>query len=83
MVPPAVAGRLAEYTPRADLTERELEVLRFAAKGLRNKDIARVIGRTDETVKMHLKHILAKLGAADRTEAVTVALQRGIIHLDD
>lgn len=83
VIPPAVAGRLAEFTPRADLTAREVEVLRFAAKGLRNKEIARVIGRTEETVKMHLKHVLAKLGVADRTEAVTLALQRGIIHLDD
>lgn len=82
IVPPAVAARLAEFVPRVQLTAREVEVLQFAAKGLRNRDIARVIGRTEETVKMHLKHIMAKLGAADRTEAVTMALQRGIIHLD-
>ena len=83
VIPPAVADRLAEFTPRVDLTPREVEVLRFAAKGLRNKDIARVIGRTEATVKVHLKNIMAKLGVADRTEAVTLALQRGIIHLDD
>jgi DNA-binding NarL/FixJ family response regulator len=83
VIPPAVAGRLAEFTPRVDLTPREVEVLRFAAKGLRNKDIARVIGRTEATVKVHLKNIMAKLGVTDRTEAVTLALQRGIIHLDD
>ena len=58
-------------------------MLRLVAKGLRNKEIARVIGRTDGTVKVHLKHILEKLGVEDRTEAVTMALQRGIIHLDD
>jgi DNA-binding NarL/FixJ family response regulator len=81
VIPPEVAGRLAEFTPRVDLTEREVEVLRFAGKGLRNKDIARVIGRTEETIKAHLKHVMAKLGTSDRTEAVTVALQRGIIHL--
>lgn len=81
VIPPDVAGRLAEFTPRVDLTEREVEVLRFAGKGLRNKDIARVIGRTEETIKAHLKHVMAKLGTSDRTEAVTVALQRGIIHL--
>jgi two-component system, NarL family, response regulator len=83
VIPPAVAGRLAEFTPRLDLTPREVEVLRFAAKGLRNKDIARVIGRTEATVKVHLKNIMAKLGVEDRTEAATLAYQRGIIHLDD
>jgi DNA-binding NarL/FixJ family response regulator len=82
VIPPAVASRLAEFTPRIDLTEREVEVLRFAARGLRNKEIARVIGRTEGTVKVHLKHLMAKLGVEDRTEAVTVGLQRGIIHLD-
>jgi DNA-binding NarL/FixJ family response regulator len=83
VIPPAVARRLAEFTPRVELTGRELEVLRLVAKGLRNREIARVIGRTDGTVKVHLAHILEKLGVADRTEAVTLALQRGIIHLDD
>ena len=83
MIPPAVASRLAEFTPRIDLTAREVEVLRFVAKGLRNKEIARVIGRTEGTVKIHLKHVMQKLGVDDRTEAVTLALQRGIIHLDD
>jgi len=82
VIPPAVASRLAEFTPRVDLTDREVEVLRFAAKGLRNKEIARVIGRTEGTVKVHLKHLMAKLGVDDRTEAVTLGLQRGIIHLD-
>ena len=83
VIPPAVAVRLAEFTPRVDLTAREVEVLRLTGKGLRNREIARVIGRTEETVKVHLKHVMAKLGVADRTEAVTLALQRGIIHLDD
>jgi DNA-binding NarL/FixJ family response regulator len=83
LIPTAVAGRLAEFTPRVDLTEREIEVLRLVAKGLRNKDISRVIGRTEGTVKVHLKNIFQKLGVDDRTEAVTLALQRGIIHLDD
>jgi DNA-binding NarL/FixJ family response regulator len=83
VIPSDVASRLAEFTPRIDLTAREVEVLRLAAKGLGNRDIARVIGRTEETVKVHLKHVMAKLGVAGRTEAVTLALQRGIIHLDD
>ena len=82
VIPVAVASRLAEFTPRVDLTEREVEVLHFAAKGLRNKQIAHVIGRTEGTVKVHLKHLMAKLGVDDRTEAVTLGLQRGIIHLD-
>jgi two-component system, NarL family, response regulator len=83
VIPAEVAGRLAEFTPRVDLTAREVEVLRLAAKGLRNREIAQAIGRTEETVKVHLKHVMAKLGVDDRTEAVTIALQRGIIHLDD
>jgi DNA-binding NarL/FixJ family response regulator len=79
----AVASRLAEFTPRVDLTSREVEVLRLVAKGFRNKEIARVLGRTAGTVKVHVKNILEKLDAEDRTKAVTLALQRGIIHLDD
>ena len=82
VIPPEVAGRLAEFTPRVDLTVRELEVLRLAAKGLRNRDIAKAIGRTEATVKVHLKHVMEKLDVEDRTEAVTLALQRGIIHLE-
>jgi len=83
VIPPAVAGRLAEFVPRVDLTAREHEVLRLAAKGLRNRDIAHIIGRSEETVKVHLKHLMAKLGVEDRTEAVMLGLQRGIIHIDD
>jgi DNA-binding NarL/FixJ family response regulator len=82
VIPPEVAARLAEFTPRVDLTTREGEVLLLAAKGLKNRDIAHAIGRTEATVKVHLKHAMAKLGAGDRTKAVTQALQRGIIHLD-
>jgi DNA-binding NarL/FixJ family response regulator len=82
VIPIAVAARLAEFPERSDLTERELEVLQLVARGLSNKEVARVIGRTDETVKIHLKNTFAKLDVADRTEAVTVALTRGLIHLD-
>ncbi|MBK8002591.1 MAG: response regulator transcription factor [Gemmatimonadetes bacterium] len=82
VLPPEVAQRLAEFTPRVELTERELEVLAELAKGGSNRDIATAIGRTEATVKVHVQHILEKLGAADRTEAVTLALRRGIIHLD-
>jgi DNA-binding NarL/FixJ family response regulator len=82
VIPIAVAERLAEFPERSDLTEREAEVLQLVARGLSNKEVARAIGRTDETVKIHLKNAFAKLGVADRTEAVTVALTRGLIHLD-
>ena len=82
VIPPEVAARLAEFTPRADLTERETEVLQLAAKGMRNRDIATAIGRTPETVKVHLKHVMEKLQVHDRTEAVIQAVRRGIIHLD-
>ena len=83
VIPPEVASRLAEFTPRLDLTPREVEVLRLTAKGLGNREIARVIGRTEETVKVHMKHLMAKLGVTARTEAVALANQRGIIHLDE
>lgn len=82
VIPNAVAARLAEFPEKSDLTERELEVLQLVARGLSNKEVARAIGRTDETVKIHLKNVFAKLNVADRTEAVTVALTRGLIHLD-
>jgi two-component system NarL family response regulator len=82
VIPTAVAEKLAEFTPRTDLTRREVEILQLVAKGLSNRDVAGIIGRTDETVKVHLKNIFAKLGVADRTEAVTLALARGILHLD-
>jgi DNA-binding NarL/FixJ family response regulator len=83
VIPPVVAARLAEFTPRVSLTAREVEVLQLVARGLSNSAAARAIGRTDETVKLHLKNIFVKLGVADRTEAVTVALSRGILHLPD
>jgi DNA-binding NarL/FixJ family response regulator len=82
VIPIAVAARLAEFPERSDLTDREAEVLQLVARGLSNKEVARAIGRTDETVKIHLKNAFAKLAVADRTEAVTVALTRGLIHLD-
>ena len=82
VIPTAVAVRLAEHPPGSDLTERELEVLTLVARGLANKGVAGAIGRTDETVKVHLKNIFAKLHVTDRTEAVTVALARGLIHLE-
>ena len=79
-LPNAVAQRLAEFIPRTQLTERELEVLALMARGLRNREIAEAIGRTEATVKVHVLHILQKLAADDRTEAVTIALQQGIVE---
>ena len=81
VVPSAVAERLVEYPEGSALTERELEVLGLAARGFSNREIALAIGRTEETAKIHLKNIFARLGVADRTEAVTVALARGLLHL--
>jgi DNA-binding NarL/FixJ family response regulator len=76
-----VAGRLAAFTPRVELTDREVEVLAHMARGLSNKEIGAVLGRTAGTIKVHVLHIHQKLNASDRTEAVTIGLQRGIIHL--
>jgi len=80
-IPGDVAGRLASRKSFEPLTPRELKVLDELAKGLANNQIAEVLQITEHTVKDHVKNILAKLRVADRTEAVTVALQRGIIHL--
>jgi len=81
VVPPTVALKLAEFTPRVELTDRELDVLALMAKGQSNREIAESIGRTEATVKVHVLHILSKLGVDDRTAAVTVALKRGMIHV--
>jgi DNA-binding NarL/FixJ family response regulator len=76
-----VAHRLSSRNSYETLTARELQVLNEIAKGLANKQIAANLGITEYTVKDHLKNILAKLRVADRTEAVSVSVQRGIIHL--
>jgi len=81
LLPPEVAERLSGYFPQVALTPREVEVLIWVAKGLANKEIASRLGTASGTVKMHIQNILAKLDATDRTHAVTIALERGIIHL--
>lgn len=81
-IPQTVAATLAEHTPRIPLTPRENEVLSLVANGLTNAGIAARIGRSEETVKVHVKNILLKLDAHDRTEAVTKALRRGFIRLE-
>ena len=82
LMPPEVAERLSEYFPQIALTPREVEVLGLVAKGLANKEIAGQLGAASGTIKMHVQNILGKLEAADRTHAVTIAFQRGILHLD-
>jgi DNA-binding NarL/FixJ family response regulator len=82
LMPQEVAERLSEYFPQVALTPREIEVLSFVAKGMANKEIAHQLGTASGTIKMHVQNILAKLNASDRTHAVTIALERGILHLD-
>ena len=82
LMPPEVAERLSEYFPQVALTPREVEVLSFVARGLANKEIAHKLGTANGTIKMHVQNILEKLGASDRTHAVTIAIERGILHLD-
>lgn len=81
-IPPEVAARLADRMSRSHLSLRERDVLRLLAAGRRNREIASALDITEGTVKLHVSSILGKLGVVDRTEAVTVALQRGIIQLD-
>ena len=78
---PEVAAEIAEHATDDALTPREIDVLRLIAGGNANKEIAAQLSLTEETVKGHVKNILAKLGANDRTHAVTIALKRGIIDL--
>jgi DNA-binding NarL/FixJ family response regulator len=80
-VPSAVAAKLVDHLGSEKLTQRELDVLKEVARGRRNKEIGAALSIAEDTVKMHVKSILMKLGVSDRTEAVTIALRRGIIHL--
>lgn len=80
-IPAEVAAHLADYFGDDDLTEREIDVLRHVAGGNRNRDIAEQLFISEETVKVHVKHIMEKLGASDRTQAVAIAVRRGIIQL--
>jgi DNA-binding NarL/FixJ family response regulator len=81
--PSAITARLAERIPRTELSSREIEVLKLILNGNSNKEIGSMLSITEKTVKFHVSSILSKLDAADRTQAVTIALQRGIIHLND
>jgi len=80
-IPPEVAFQLAEHMGDELLTKREIDVLRAVADGNRNRDIAEKLFISEETVKVHIKHIMEKLHASDRTDAVAIGVRRGIIHL--
>jgi DNA-binding NarL/FixJ family response regulator len=79
--PTQVAETLAEHFSSDALSEREIEVLERMAEGDRNRDIGKHLSISEETVKVHIRHIMNKLGAKDRTQAVSIGLRRGIIHL--
>jgi DNA-binding NarL/FixJ family response regulator len=80
-IPAEVAAHLADYFGDDALTEREIDVLQHVAGGNRNRDIAERLFISEETVKVHVKHIMEKLDASDRTQAVAIAVRRGIIQL--
>jgi len=80
-IPSEIAAQLAEHYSDEHLTTREVDVLRHLAGGNRNRDIANTLFISEETVKAHLKHIMEKLGANDRTQAVAIGVRRGIIQI--
>ena len=80
-IPPEIASQLLEHMSDEVLTDREIEVLKEVAGGNRNREIAERLFISEETVKVHIKHIMEKLGASDRTQAVSIGLRRGIIQL--
>ena len=82
-IPPDIASRMLERLWQADLTPREVDILRRVACGLGNKEVAELLDISQATVKNHVASIIAKLGAQDRTHAVTLALERNIIELDE
>jgi DNA-binding NarL/FixJ family response regulator len=82
-IPPAIAARMAERIRHTDLTPREVDVLKLIAKGCSNKQVGERLGIAEATVKNHVVSLLGKLGVQDRTHAVTLALERSIIHLEE
>ena len=80
-IPPVIATRLAEHLSDEALTQREIEILRCVAEGNRNREIADRLFISEETVKIHIKHVMEKLGATHRTQAVAIAVRRGIIQV--
>lgn len=81
-LPRTVQQRLRERRAYKDLTAREREILGLIVKGLRNREIAEVLGTSEGTVRIHVSHILEKLGATDRTEAAVIAIERGIVAIE-
>jgi DNA-binding NarL/FixJ family response regulator len=81
VIPPQVATQLAWHASEPNLTAREIEVLRHIIGGNRNRDIGHLLHISEETVKSHVSHIMEKLGAADRAEAIAIAVRRGIVEL--
>jgi two-component system NarL family response regulator len=82
MLPPDVLARLEERAAAPTLTPREIEVIMLVAAGRRDKEIAVALSISSQTARVHMKNIFAKLGVSDRTEAMSVAIRRGIIHID-
>jgi DNA-binding NarL/FixJ family response regulator len=80
-IPHELASQLVEHMGDQSLSAREMEVLTRVAQGNRNRDIGELLSISEGTVKVHMKHILEKLGAKDRTEAIAIAVRRGIIHI--
>jgi DNA-binding NarL/FixJ family response regulator len=80
-MPPEIVAEIAVHANDENLTERELSVLRAVSKGCSNKIIGAELGISEHTIKNHVQSILAKLGASDRTHAVTIALHRGFIEM--
>jgi DNA-binding NarL/FixJ family response regulator len=81
-IPPGIAAQLAERLRKAELSPREIEVLKLIAHGLSNKEVANELGVTEATAKKHMTGVLTKLGAKDRTHALRLGLERGIITLE-
>ena len=82
LIPPEIAAKIAERVGTSALTAREIEVLRLVAEGIPNKGIATALSISESTVKTHISSLLSKLDAADRTQAVTIALRRGLLRLE-
>ena len=80
IIPTKIATKLAEHYGDKPLSDREVEVLRHLVDGNRNRDIAEKLYIAEETVKAHMKHIMDKLGANDRTQALAIALRRGLVQ---
>jgi DNA-binding NarL/FixJ family response regulator len=80
-IPPDIAAQIAEHVSEEPLTRREVEILQEMSGGLRNRAIGERLFIAEETVKVHIKHLMFKLGAKDRTDAVAIGVRRGIIRL--